>query len=337
MTFHSFPSIEQFRSTVKAVKEHSQYIGKDSDDASIFDYTRPLPKLHFQGTCKLHGTNSAIVRNSDGTIHYQSRSRIITPTDDNVGFATTMSVIDFSEIWNMFKSDDTIILFGEWCGQGIQSGVAITQLPKMFVIFKIKINDIWVDMRNYRHVQMPNNRIYSIQDFQTFEIEIDFANPQDVQNQLIAITEQVEKECPVGKSFGVSGVGEGIVYTCTHPDYTDSRFIFKVKGEKHSVSKVRTLASVDMEKVESIKEFINMVVTENRLNQGLNYLREQKLDNDIKNTGTFLRWLYNDVIKEESDTITESGLDSKDIGSAISVAGKTWYFKILNEESVNEN
>lgn len=332
MSFQSFPSIEQFRNVIRAVKDKTQYVGKDANGDSVFDYTKPLPKLQFQGTIKLHGTNSAISKNSDGSIHYQSRSRIITAEDDNAGFATTMSKIDLAPIWKLFNTTDSVIIFGEFCGSNIQKGVAITQLPKMFIIFKIKVNDTWIDLREYKHIELPEYRIYNIQNFQTFDLEIDFANPHDTENKLVTITEAVEKECPVGKAFGVSGIGEGIVWACAHPDYSDSRFMFKCKGEKHSVTKVKTLASVDTEKINNIKEFIEMVVTENRLNQGLDYLKEQKLEIDVKNTGTFLRWLYNDIVKEESDTIANSGLDPKDIGSAISSAGKTWYFKILNNE-----
>ena len=41
----------------------------------------------------------------------------------------------------------------------------------------------------------------------------------------------------------------------------------KVKGEKHSSSKVKKLASVDVEKLNSIKDFVDYAVTESRLEQ----------------------------------------------------------------------
>jgi hypothetical protein len=76
-----------------------------------------------------------------------------------------------------------------------------------------------------------------------------------------------------------------------------------------------------------------MVVTENRLNQGLDYLRETQQEVSVENTGTFLRWLYNDCVKEEADVIAESGLEPKDVGSAISAEGRKWYFNKLNEQT----
>ena len=50
---------------------------------------------------------------------------------------------------------------------------------------------------------------------------------------MIEITEAVENECPVGKHFGVSGVGEGVVWTCVSEGWNDSGTWFKVKGEAH--------------------------------------------------------------------------------------------------------
>ena len=38
-------------------------------------------------TEKLDGTNAAVVVREDGTVYAQSRTRVITPGDDNFGFA----------------------------------------------------------------------------------------------------------------------------------------------------------------------------------------------------------------------------------------------------------
>ena len=42
--------------------------------------------------------------------------------------------------------------------------------------------------------------------------------------------------------------------------------------------------------------------------------------------GDFLRWIVNDVIKEEQDTIIENQLDPKKINSAISNKARLWFF-----------
>jgi hypothetical protein len=203
----------------------------------------------------------------------------------------------------------------------------------MFLIFGAMIDGEWQDMLKFKHVRMPENNIYNIFDFPTFEVDIDFANPADIQNRLIELTEQVEAECPIGKYFGNVGVGEGIVWFAEDLDYRFADARFKVKGEKHSVSKVKKLASVDTEKLDSIKAFVDMVVTDARLNQGIEYIKSQGLDIDVKNTGAFLKWFVGDVIKEESDQMVANGLEPKDANAAVSKKAREWFFEQLNKEA----
>lgn len=329
MEHRSFPSIEQFRNVIRNVKEHTKWSGTDENGCAVFDRTKPMPKLVYRGTVKLHGTNAAICFTKDET-SFQSRSNIITPENDNAGFATYMQdKADALRKFFVFGEDARIDIFGEWCGKSIQKGVAISQLDKMFVIFAIRVNDVWLDMECEYKVSDPANRIFNIMDFPTYQCMIDFNRPEDIQNTLITHTEAVEQECPVGKHFGVSGVGEGVVWQSIDPMYWSPKFTFKVKGEKHSASKVKTLAAVDVEKLESLRELIDSVVSENRLNQGIDYLKEQGLEPIDKNTGIFLKWVVSDVIKEEKDTIDASGLDPKSVNAAASKAAREWYFKNL--------
>ena len=350
-----FPSIEQFRSTIHHVKNHTRYAGKDADGNAVYDHSRPLPTLKFRGTVKLHGTNAGIVYDvATDTISYQSRERELSLTSDNAGFMLWAKshesiFIQYFEacfhngLMEQFaprktnKMPTKLVLFGEWCGGNIQKGVAITGLPKMFVIFAYKgmyadDDSVWANMPSFIEVSqraVPN--IYWINEFPTYEIDIDFNFPEIAQNKMIEITEAVEAECPVGKHFGVSGIGEGVVWTCVTPGYNDSGTWFKVKGEKHSSSKVKTLAAVDVEAVENMKAFIESVVTESRLEQGLdNLVREQLLPFDMKSLGDFIRWVYNDVVKEEADTIVANQIDTKKLGSAIANVARPWYIQRYN-------
>ena len=101
----------------------------------------------------------------------------------------------------------------------------------------------------------------------------------------------------------------------------------KVKGEKHSVSKVKTLAAVDVEKVNSVKECVDKVCTVNRMKQGFDYLAEQGLDRIPQNLGVYLKWLNGDIFKEELDTIVESGLTPKDMTKEISNLGRKFFLE----------
>lgn len=339
----AFPSIVQYKNVIRSINERHAYVGKDENGDAIYKQnSEPLPVLKYTGTCKLHGTNSSIVQDKDGNITFQSRNRQISKTDDNAGFATYFSSLNdnvlqdlFKECRTLFNLNNTVAVYGEWCGGNIQKGVALTQIKqKMFVIFAIA--DIvdgeivsWVSVDNMKNINFHkyNDNIYSAYEFKHYEITIDFNNPKLVQNDLIQLTLDVEKKCPVGQAFNVDGVGEGIVWRPNDPNFQESKFWFKVKGEEHSVSKVKTLVEVDLEKMNSVTEFVNAVLTGTRLNQGLDYLKEMNLPLTQKSTGDYLSWVIKDVQKEEFDRATESGLDWKEVSKQLGTRARKYFFE----------
>lgn len=313
-----YPSIEQFRNVIRNVKAIHDYQGKDEDGKAIYQHTTNYPVLEFQGTVKLHGTNAGIVKYKD-RIEYQSRERVLSLEQDNAGFMMFMMNKNLDFLFKDIEFQDSIAIYGEWCGGNIQKSIAISQLPKMFVIFGIKVDDKWIELD--KNLQDNENSIYNILQFQTYNIEIDFNNPEVIQNKLIEDTLAVEEECPVGKYFNIVGIGEGIVYTCVTNQYLK----FKSKGEKHSVSKVKVLNNIDTEELNSINEFIDSVVTDNRLEQGISYFKENNIEVTSKNTGEFLGWIVKDVLKEETDTIVTNQFDMKKVKGAIVNKARQWF------------
>lgn len=328
-----FPSIDQFRNALKNIKHQMCYDGQDEQGQAIFKRIHDFPTVKFYGTVKAHGTNAAIRQDTaDSELLYQSRERVITPLDDNAGFAGYMesNLEDVSSYIRrlrlMFDVQDTspILVYGEWCGGNIQKGVALSQLDKMFIVFAVRIgtelNTQWIrpNIDRFDTVHATALKIYSINYFGHYSIDVDLNNPEIAQNKLVEITDAVEAECPIGKTFGVSGIGEGVVWFCDDPVY-QAGSVFKVKGEKHSASKVKTTATIDVERVESLKALVDTLVTENRLNQMVGVLKDKEgLDVDPKNTGAFVRLVIADCVKEELDTIVENGFDVKTFGGAAS-------------------
>ena len=336
----TFPEIGQFRQIIKLVHDNTRYSGKDENGDAIYDSSKVLPTLTFTGTVKLHGTNAGVTLTRDGDMYPQSRENIISVEKDNAGFSWYFESNKevFKDLFQTLdiRDADYITIFGEWAGGNIQKGVAINGLPKMFVIFAVKLSyDNNEEKVNYfytdeetKHLKNTESKIYNVLDFEKYSIDIDFENPQLAQNKLIELTMAVEAECPVGKAFGNIGTGEGIVWKC---DTGKGTIRFKVKGEKHSSSKVKTLAPVNTEKVSSIKEFAEYAVTESRLNQGIEKVftsvNEQM---DIRKMGDFLKWITNDIIKEEMDTLKDNGLEPKDVTSAISNIARKWFLDKWN-------
>lgn len=314
------PSIGQYRNAVRQVREHCKY------------HELPLPKLTFHGTIKLHGTNASI-QNAGDEYQYRSKNRVLVPGDDHAGFALHMTENEksvgwlFAEIRRQFNCapEDKVTVYGEWCGEGIQKAVGISQLPKMFVIFAMKINDKWETIMDLTAREEAN--IFLIVDFPMFSIEIDMQNPHLVQNKLADLTLKIEEECPVALHFGVEkGVGEGIVWKCVDEGWYSSDYWFKVKGEKHSSSRVSKLAKVDVEHIEGINNVVDTFVTESRLQQGL---QEAVLDKggslEMRYIGDFLKWVFADIMKEESDTIAALPYEKKEVSKPISQKAKEWF------------
>jgi hypothetical protein len=323
-----YTDIGQFREVIRQVKHDTDYKGKNEDGSPIYLHNVPYPTLKFRGTVKLHGTNSSIAKYKD-RYEFQSRERILSLTSDNSGFMLAMKGKNYEKLFDGINFDDHCVIYGEWCGGSIQKGVAINGLPKMFVIFAVKIDNIYQDMFFYQNLKIEDQQIYNTLQFQHYFINIDFENPQMVQNDLIEMTQSVEAECPVGKYFGKIGVGEGIVWEHIN---RDTRHIFKVKGEKHQSSHIKTLVTVDTEEIKHIQEFVDYAVTENRLKQGIDKLIELGKPVDVKSTGDYLRWVYNDVVKEEEDTIVKNGIDVKKLGKEISNKAKVFWLNYLNSD-----
>ena len=96
---------------------------------------KPFPKIarlsrEIVITEKLDGTNAAVVISEDGEISAQSRTRIITPQDDNFGFARWVqdNAAALSSLGAGYH-------FGEWWGAGIQRGYGLTS--KRFSLFNV--------------------------------------------------------------------------------------------------------------------------------------------------------------------------------------------------------
>lgn len=90
----------------------------------------PRLKRNVVITEKIDGTNACVVISPEGRISAQSRSRIITPDDDNYGFAR----------WVEDNSEELAKLgegyhFGEWWGCGIQRGYGMDR--KVFSLFNV--------------------------------------------------------------------------------------------------------------------------------------------------------------------------------------------------------
>jgi len=321
-----YPKTPQFSSLVQNIKHVARFVGVDEvTNEPVYDNLRLLPIISFKGTVKLHGTNAGISGNRKDGIWYQKRSGAT--NNGHYGFCSTMNSLSL-ETWflqildvNNIK-DETLTIYGEWAGEGVQKGVGISNFPKCFYIFGAKVtpeegDSYWVDSEYITH---PSDYIKNVSEFPIYDIVIDFNFPQKSLENLMKITEEVENSCPVSKQLGKEGIGEGIVWSGF---YKGVRYIFKTKGEKHSVSKVKTLKSVDIKLISNANVFAETHVTENRIRQGLH---ELELSYHRKNTGDLLRWIVNDIYSEE-----QFDGDRNITNKAISQHARVIFFKMIDD------
>ncbi|WP_078344677.1 RNA ligase family protein [Mycobacteroides chelonae] len=82
-------------------------------------------------TEKIDGTNACVIVTEDGQVGAQSRNRLITPENDNAGFAR----------W-VYENSEALAAalgpgyhYGEWWGSGIQRGYGLANGEKRFSLF----------------------------------------------------------------------------------------------------------------------------------------------------------------------------------------------------------
>lgn len=329
--------------------------GKMSDMVSFYRKHKEvfnLPdEVTFEGKVKLHGTNASIRQDKNGLITCQSRNRVLSLDKDNAGFcAFVNSLISNDEslnwlntIFNLLKSDtgkDDVTIFGEWCGGNIAAGVGLNNFDKHFVIFGMIAGDQPATILPI-HIDNKDEGIYNIFAVEPVYLTVDMEDPENLQffsEEIEKVTLQYEDSCPWTEylySLNKDSMeepecktGEGLVWDCV--DFIHDQMRFKSKGDKHSGNKrnkFKKIAPVDVEVLKSIDEFVEYALTESRLNQGLENV--EGLENRF--IGDYIRWIANDIIKEESKELGASGLEWKQVAKNVTKKSKEFFIKKIEK------
>ncbi len=171
---------------------------------------------------------------------------------------------------------------------------------------------------------------------QNLEIEIDWSKSAEelerVASKLNEKVLEVEACDPwIKETFGIEGVGEGLVFYPVSKLHQGrkcfSDLAFKAKGEKHQVVKTKVPVQVDSETVNSINEFVDLFLTEGRMNQGAVSVNNGSLEFEKKNIGLFLGWISKDIEKESKEELKVSGFEWKPIAKVLAERARAWYLK----------
>lgn len=286
-------------------------------------------------TVKLHGTNAGIrlLELCDDLGHLQewmipqSRNRYLTPASDNMEFAAHVQANKDSYLVKMRTLADElrrtdITVFGEWIGKGI-GNAAVSQLQRKFVAFGIYNGENFLAARNALR-GAGFDSVWDARDIGELNAIAIYNGDYEAAVETIRnLTLRVEAECPYAAEFGVSGVGEGLVWRNAENPY-DTSLWFKSKGDEHKNAKKRVdPASPDI--VAKVDSFLENEVSEERLQQGLDWLREMGLPTTVQSTGKFLGYVLTDLQKETMLDLEQAGLTwanvKKDAGRKV----VAWY------------
>ena len=287
----------------------------------------PLPSVSYRAKVKLHGTNASVQRTATA-VTPQSRSRVLTLQSDNKGFARWVRANE-----TYFETlQPGVTVFGEWCGPGVEKGVAISKLDrKVLAVFALQIGTgdgatLVVDPERIDALLPTHPDIHVVPwlgSAMTLDYSTDMSSQVERINEMVA---EVEREDPWVKDvFDVSGFGEGLVLYPVAPVDRDRFFLlaFKAKGEKHRTAATKKPAQISPEVARDVRAFVDLVVTEARLQQGVTEACAGELD--MRQMGAFIRWVSADTQKESIAELEASGLTWKQVGKGVSERARNWY------------
>jgi len=333
MTNHvAWTEIANFHNVRKTLKTYPELLNGD-------------PVVLYWAKVKLHGTNAGVKVTPDGQVFALSRSAVITPESDNAGFARFVHE-NQTEFAKLARPSGDVIVYGEWCGKGIQKGVAVSEIAeRVYAVFAVRMmrqggNELVVDREEILDLMrfMCMRRVYVIPwyapEAQPVEFLIDWsADAETLQSTVDEINLHVlaVEVCDpwVKAEFGLEGTGEGLVLyprTKAHQGYKAFGDVgFKAKGEKHQIVAHTKPVQVDATAAATAAAFAELVATEGRCDQGCRLVNGGELGFDMKNMGAFLKWMNTDILKECQAELEASGLDEKAAMRAASDRARNWY------------
>lgn len=328
-TVQKWPSIEQLHHVRATLAYKAEELGTE------------LPNIRYRCKIKLDGTNAGVQVLRDGRVFAQSRTRLLGQGNDNSGFRAWVEL--HKSYFATLASEQDLVIFGEWCGEGIQKRTAISSVgKKLFAVFAIQFYSHHTFYQNL-FVEPDTLSVNAWLDHPDIYIlpwlepcfELNFADTDSLRATADSISKYVQEveNCDpwVEATFGVKGIGEGIVLYPMLDEWEADKYrlicdlMFKAKGEKHQVVRQKKAAQIDPEVAKGIDDFGDLVVTTARLEQGLVDLNLVYTAPDMRQMGSFLKWIAFDVHNECEKELEASGLSWKQVNKRITQLARDWY------------
>lgn len=206
----------------------------------------------------------------------------------------------------------------------------------MFVIFGLCLNGTWLPTEPYSDIESTDIDIYHVCRGGFYRHTLPLWDIAGSLESIQHLADSVEQACPIGKSFGLQGKGEGIVWKPVAPELASRvELWYKMRGQS-STGQMPPRVRLDQSAVQNKKafasEFARSVVFEKRLEQGLEYMAELGLPRDKNGVNKFMKWMKGDVEKEEAGEIAEAKADMKIVLAEVGKLAAKWYLARLKHE-----
>jgi len=309
-------------------------------------------ELTYRGKVKLHGMNCGVSITRQGLMRAQSRNMQFDSKDAKVAQIAYKHEQFFRTIIQHLDKEDYVkgqiaqaTVFGEWCGKGVQKGVACSEVDNFFAVFSIQLtteseaeaeevlivepSDITSILSRNGSIKLPE-RIHVLP-WHTSEISMDYRNDDAMAPSVSLINTEVAKidnnDPWVEEVFKVKGPGEGLVlYPVSLKEgkmmslEKFEGFAFKAKGEKHRVVATKKSAQTKAPVASNVVEFVTLMCTEARLEQGVGEVGAFK-----PNTSKFIKWILDDIQKESKAELEANNLTWKKVQGQLRKTAATWF------------
>ena len=303
-----------------------------------------LPTIEFTITEKHHGTNMCVAYNNIDNLSVQSRTRFITPEQDNAGsarfvydrissFTTTIEQLARQHDINLDKQ--SIYLYAEFNGGNIQGKSSLSGCEKHCILFEyfavadIESDEIdrWYPTNN---IDCQKDRILNVSNLYKHDYIIDLNKYKEELELLENLVIEIEDCSPTGKLFNKNNTGEGIVGSI----YFDGQLKqFKLKGNKHTKSSKRPKdpsKAMSNPELKQAAELAYKVCPAWRLEQ----MFDENTPNarDMKQMGAFLKLVSQDIKKEEQSIFAEANLTLRDIGKFTNEIAREYFKQRIQDQ-----
>lgn len=298
-------------------------------------------KVTYRNKIKLHGTLGAVVF-EENDVQARSRNRVLTatPGGDNAGFGAWVASLEKS--WKKNAFHRACAVFGEWCGPGVQPGVALDALAQCcFVVFGAVAHDrktLFIEPEELKSMVPDSPNVHVLPwhgppwelDWSASESALDAARAQ-----IAAEVNEIYRCDPwVKRTFGVEGAGEGLVgYPLSQLGYE----WFSLLGFKaeHDLPAERP-KRVKREEVSAMLAlplepdvFVATFLTEE-------LLQEVRSERGIENEGRFVGTVVGRVTALYQRNFMNQGGNWTEVRTALIARAQTW-MRALNSESDPSN